>query len=390
MTKPSTAGKKTSTPTAQKREKPKKGLKFDGLKFRQRVTSGPSFVLFHASAMDIDSFADIDPLGPDGSGAQREKNSTRVAAIKTFLSGNPENTIPPAIVIAFAHGKTSFELNKLTVKTTAKSKAGVIVDGQHRLLGALANDKSMEFAVIGLLDCDNVETAFQFLVINNKSSKVVPKHSKALLNRLKGTALIERLKTARLSFDATGIRDVDIVNSSDDSPFMGLIDWTTTTESNRIVQPTAIELTLSYMDGLGIAEFSDRDNLRNTFLEIWKTIKAQWTDLWDKESRLISKVGIYCLTRVVVDMMISWADNDEISINLGDLSHIKAQTTKILGHMDPKFWTAKWAENSKGGFDTTQGRDRVIAALTQLYRNGKNDRKWYTDIQIIDPNISLI
>jgi hypothetical protein len=100
---------------------------------------------------------------------------------------------------------------------------------------------------------------------------------------------------------------------------------------------------------------------------------------------LVSKVGIFCLTRFIADRISQWADSDDLEIEITDLDQIKGLTEKILSHMDAKFWTTPWAERASGGYDTNQGRDRVITALTQLYRNGRREIAWYTDIDIIDP-----
>jgi len=263
--------------------------------------------------------------------------------------------------------------------------AATIVDGQHRLFGIDLYDPNMEVAVVGLLEADLVERAFQFLVINNKSSKVPTTHTKALLAKMKATSLAKRLKGARLSFDAEGIKDVDLVNSDPESPFHNSIDWTTTPQATRFIQATAIELSLSYLSGLQLAEFEDRDIRRSVFLTIWKTVKGTWPKLWKKDSRLVSKVGIFCLTRFIADRISQWADSDELDIEVTDLAEIELQTKKILGYMDQRFWSSPWAEKSSGGYDTNQGRDRVLAALTQLYRNGRKDLDWYTDIDIVDP-----
>jgi DGQHR domain-containing protein len=272
-----------------------------------------------------------------------------------------------------------------TLKIKAGSvKAGAVVDGQHRLYGIAKFDPKVPVAVVGIVDADAVERAFQFLVINNKASKVPATHTKALLAKMSNTTLPERLKTAKLAFDADGIRDIDLVNQDKDSPFYQSIDWTTTPREKRMVPATAIELALDYLGGLGIAEFEDRDTRRSVFLTVWKAIKGEWGPLWIDKSRLISKVGIVCLTRFILDLITSWADNDELEINLTDLDDIKQQTLKIINHMDRKFWTTPWAEKAPGGFDTTQGRDRVLAALVQLHRNGRKDIPWYTDIDIID------
>lgn len=360
---------------------------FPAFKFRQRGNAAPQVVVFCAPVGTIKQFATVDELTPTTRGPQREQKEAKVVAIRKFLDADPKNTIPTALILAFVPGKAKFKsagCGKLSVDWT-DGAAATIVDGQHRLFGIASYDPTMEVAVVGLLDADQVERAFQFLVINNKSSKVPATHTKALLAKMKATPLAKRLKGARLSFDAEGIKDVDLVNSDPDSPFHNSVDWTTTPKANRLVQATAIELSLSYMSGLQLAEFEDRDIRRSVFLTIWRTIKATWPKLWKKESRLLSKVGVFSLTRFVVDRISQWADNDELDIEITDLAEIEVQTKGILGYMDQRFWTAPWADKSSGGFDTNQGRDRVLAALTQLYRNGRKDLDWYTDIDIVDP-----
>jgi len=365
-----------------------KRAEFPAFKFRQRGGTAPEVVVFCAPVGVIMKFAEVEELTPTNNrGPQREQKEARVVAIKKFLDADPKNTIPTALILAFSPGKALFKSTKggsLQVDWEGGA-AATIVDGQHRLFGIDSYDPKMEVAVVGLLNADQVERAFQFLVINNKSSKVPTTHTKALLAKMKSTSLANRLKGARLAFDADGIKDVDLVNSDLESPFYNSIDWTTTPKANRLVQATAIELSLSYMSGLQLAEFEDRDIRRSVFLTIWRTIKAAWPTLWKKESRLVSKVGIFSLTRFVVDRISQWADNDELDIEVTDLAEIEAQTRSILGYMDQRFWTAPWADKSSGGFDTNQGRDRVLAALTKLYRNGRKDLDWYTDIDIVDP-----
>ena len=379
--------KKAIVRRANKKADPVTKADFPAFKFRQRGDAAPEVVVFCASVGMICKFAVVEELTPTTRGPQREQKEARVVAIKKFLDADPKNTIPTAIILAFAPGKATF---KATAGGTlsvdwGNGAAATIVDGQHRLFGIASYDSSMQVAVVGLLDADQVERAFQFLVINNKSSKVPATHTKALLAKMKATPLAKRLKGARLSFDAEGIKDVDLVNSDPESPFYNSVDWTTTPKAQRLVQATGIELCLSYLSGLQLAEFEDRDIRRSVFLTIWKTVRSTWPKLWKKDSRLVSKVGMFCLTRFVVDRISQWADNDELDIEVTDLAEIEAQTKRILGYMDQRFWTAPWADKASGGFDTNQGRERVLNALTQLYRNGRKDLDWYTDIDIVDP-----
>jgi hypothetical protein len=84
-------------------------------------------------------------------------------------------------------------------------------------------------------------------------------------------------------------------------------------------------------------------------------------------------------------MITTWADSEKLEIDILDLEKIEEVTKEIVAEMDVQFWTQPWAEKAAGGFDTNQGRDRVVAALTRLYRNGKRKLPWYTDIDIIEP-----
>jgi DGQHR domain-containing protein len=366
---------------------------YQALRLRQRGTSAPELVLFVAPVKDILSFAKVNELSPSTRGPQREHKEARVQAIARFLAADKTNTIPTAVVLAFGSGSATFKsvssknVGLLRIKADDET-AATIVDGQHRLTGINETDPDMEVAVVALLDANEVERAFQFLVINNKASKVPASHTKALLAKYKDTSLASRLRSARLAFDVDGIKDVDLVNSDKDSPFFKTIDWTTTPKGSRMVQATAIELSLDYLGGLGVPEYEDRDVRRSVFLTIWKTIRSDWKTLWKKECRLISKVGIVCLTRFIADRITNWADSDELNIEVTDLGEIETQTRKIIQYMDQKFWTTPWAEKAQGGFDTNQGRERIVQAITQLYRNGKRQISWYTDIEIIDRSLA--
>lgn len=368
---------------------------YDAYLFRQRGSTGPSCVIFSAPAKEVLKWADVDTLGHKTTGHQRERKEARVEAIAKFLKSDPSNTIPSAVIIAFTSGCTEFvcadEKKKGTcgvLKILVDKKSGSIVDGQHRIFGINEFDPEMRVPIVGILEANPVERAFQFLVINNKSSKVPATHTKALLAEMKGTKLADRLKGARVAFDAEGINDIDLVNTDPESPFFETIDWTKTPTEKRLVPATAIELSLDYLGGLGLSEFDDRDVRRSVFLTIWKTIRQEYADYWKCDSKLLSKVGIICLTRFIIDRITNWADSDDLDIEITELNVIETQTKKILKHMDPRFWTTPWAEKAHGGFDTNQGRDRVLSAITQLYRNGRRDLAWYSDIDIIDRSLA--
>jgi len=366
---------------------------FPAMSYKQRGEKGPQLVIFVAPVKEILKFATVNALSPSARGPQREQKEARVDAISKFLLADQENTIPTAVILAFDKGMASYtpsipaQMGELRIKGGQKH-AATIVDGQHRLVGINLANPDMEVGVVAIIDASPVEQAFQFLVINNKSSKVPPTHTKALLAKMKNTDLPKRLRSAKLAFDIEGINDVDLVNSDKDSPFYQTIDWTTTPIAKRMVQATSIELSLAYLESLGLPDFDDRDVRRSVFLVIWRTIKNTWPELWIKDSRLVSKVGVVCMTRYISNLIANWADNEELDITITDLEQVEEQTEKIIQYMDQDFWSTPWAEKAQGGFDTNQGRDRVLQALTQLYRNGKRGIPWWTDIDIIDRSLT--
>lgn len=376
--------------TEKKKKRKKKAFEYHAMSFSQRSGKAPKLVLLYAPVKEVLQWATVEKLGPKSSGPQRERREAKVTAIKKFLDIDARNIIPTAVVLAFREGTAKFvrdstdhNAGELTIKNDGGS-AATIVDGQHRLYGIAQYDEKTPVAIVGLLDTTDAERAFQFLVINNKSSRVPAAHTKALIARMKSTDLSARLTAAKVALDVEGVKDVDVVNTDKESPFYKTIDWPTTPQNKRLVQATAIELSLDYLGGLGIMEFEDRDVRRIVFQTIWSRVKDEWPRCWVEGSKLISKVGIICLTRFIADRITNWADSDDIEIEITDLDQIEEQTGKIVKYMDERFWTAPWAEKASGGFDTNQGRERVVAAIRQLYRNGRNELEWYSDIDIID------
>ena len=366
---------------------------YDALRFRQRGSDAPTLVMFSAPVKDLSTWAVVDQLGPRSRGPQREQREAKTRAVARFMSDDSRNTIPTAVILAFREGAARFQGQSGADRKVAGGRLQIqigtepvasIVDGQHRIYGIKEFDASTHVAVVGLLDADEMERAFQFLVINNKSSRVAASHTKALLAKLQNTGLVDRLRAARIAFDVEGVNDVALVNSAKDSPFYHTIDWTTTPAAKRMIPATAIEASLEYLGGISVAEFDDRDVRRSVFLTIWAVIHSEWKDLWAQGSRLISKVAIICLTRFIIDRITNWADSDDLQVDVADLGQIESLTKKIIRFMDKRFWTVPWAEKAQGGFDTAQGRERVLTAITQLYRNGKKDLPWNTDIEILE------
>ena len=79
-------------------------------------------------------------------------------------------------------------------------------------------DPALQVNVVAILGANDMEKAFQFLVINNKATKVSMDHIRALALQYEEAALKTRLETARLTLDPN-VGYVGLVNNEEDSPF---------------------------------------------------------------------------------------------------------------------------------------------------------------------------
>jgi len=181
-------------------------ISIKGLAFRQRQNREcPEFLLFNCTASELLLWCDIDRLEARPGGQQRKKSDTKIRSIKRFFD-NPCNTIPTAVVVSvdLPNGfsrevwendvvEIGFALNE------GDSKPGLIIDGQHRLLGMLECNEALKISVTAILTNDQNEPAFQFLIINNKAARVSTDHVKAILAEQQDDGLTRRLRAARLS-----------------------------------------------------------------------------------------------------------------------------------------------------------------------------------------------
>lgn len=312
---------------------------------------------------------------------QRRENSAKRRQITKFFD-DPLNTIPTAVIIALDGSKVSSSNDVVTIPTgQADRKAGLVIDGQHRLLGISDYDKSIKLPVVAIMDASDEEKAFQFLVINNKGSKVSQNHIKALSLAFKKRILAARLKSAKIALDNDRLLHVDILNTSSESPFLNRIDFPTTKGKLKKIVPESFEKALQHIESLNLPKLEDADIQRDFFVNIWRQISKDWGGaIFVDACKLTEKVGVICMTRYIVDRLAAMADIEDFDLDLSDLEEVARQVEKLLKRQTLDFWNAKW----KGaGYDTALGHTKVLEALTRISRNLKEGREWDTDIDIL-------
>lgn len=355
---------------------------------RQRIGEEVApFFTFFAPASEILAWSSVDRIRDQGTGFQRIANPSRVRGVVRFFSQDRRNTIPTAIILTLKLPKDSLpSVNKdptfqtlsfdVAEGVTSRDKPGLVIDGQHRLEGANGFDPSTLLPVVALINPTDLETAFQFLVINNKSARVPPDHIHKLALNYSEEGLESRLRTARLSLKRN-FALVGQVDEEDGSPFKNLVRWPTPSASERPVVPAAIDVALRYIQDQQLQPLmDDNDALLEFFYAMWNTIKNTWDDVWmNSESTLLSKVGVVCLTQYLTDSLAKAYEWGEV--DLTNLDQIVKRTAFLLTNQERSFWTLGWKE---GGLDTLAGRQLVIDDLTRIARNRRGGLPWHEEL----------
>lgn len=382
---------------------PQESRQYCAFTVAQRAAPAPRVCLLYAPVKEVLEWALIAPLGPaNRAGVQRQTVDSRVKGIQRYFNMDPRNIIPTSIVIAFspdtvqvtdvalAPGQAACAgISRVTVTWNSDlkdgsrtSRPGYVIDGQHRLKGIERFNADTLIPIVAILEADNDETAFQFLVINNKASKVPTDHVRALLTLKADEAqLEERLKSARLSLNQN-YESVGFADSDDDSPFRGLIKWPL--NQNGYVVPTAIEISIENIRRHGAkTDLSEPEPAQAFFRAIWTVIHAKWGDIWNPDSKLLSKVAIICLTEFFTMNLMIWARHPKSELDITNEDDVKENAEGILESLDPQFFTADWASSS---YDTGAGRQQIRDAIEAMYKNITAGEPWYEGVTVIDPN----
>jgi DGQHR domain-containing protein len=363
------------------------------IKQQRDLASVPKFALFSCPAGQILQWAAVRRREDDPDGPQRRLSRAKINGIKRFLNLDGRNCIPPAVTLTLRIENT--QMQQLEGTDPADSifvlefsveddvadadKPGIVIDGQHRLFGMSEFDPNLPVNVVALLNAEDMETAFQFLVINNKSTKVSSDLIRTLALDYQNDELAERLRTARLTLD-DNLKYVGLMDSDTQSPFAGHITLVTHTgdEDNRFVSPSAIENAVSSIQRKNVKELGNEDALCDFFYAIWRPTIEKWPELWNAESKLTHKVSVVAFTMFVTEALISKYDWDELDVT--NAEEVAETTNRILANLTPEFWTCEW--NIKIS-DAKAVRDKIIESLTQISRNIRSDATWNEDVEIV-------
>jgi DGQHR domain-containing protein len=372
--------------------------------YKQRGTAEALFCLCTVLVGELRLWARVDRLTPENrQGVQRARKDARVDAIEDFLKVDERNTIPTSIVVALPVTAATFgavdvqavgttpQAVTLTITTQdALPPPGLIIDGQHRMDGMAQFDANMPVNLVAIVGPSDDEVAFQFVVINNKVSKVAPEHIKALKIGYSAANLDARLrKSARMKSSGEPAY-LDQIDTQDDSPFKGRLKWPRNDDDPKRAIPTnAFEMAMHYISRQRIDQTASSDPnpdfVVRFFIEVWKVVAEKWAESWaDPVGKLTTKVGIICMTEFLVDAMVSWSTTPGQQIDLTDLNQVRELTAAALDQLEPALWTSEW---NAASLDTSSGRAKVIETLKTIQRNKRKGLPWDSKVPLVDSNL---
>ena len=372
-----------------------KAFQYYVLQYRQRGQVSSPFVVFHASASEVAAWADVDRLEPNNpTGAQRPLRELKVKKVQRFLGANARNTIPTAVVVALDQAAVKFEGNAdgngggehgfLTIEVRPGRKPGLIIDGQHRVHGIKSFQPDMHLNIVAIIGGDDMERAFQFVVINNSATKVPKTHIQALNLQFDPEKLNKRLlESAGVTLGLTEQKYDDLQSLDVAQPFLHLIDWPT--NKDGFVQARAIQGALAETreraSSLGIEDLE-----RDVFLAMWQVIKSMYPKaVWDRYpgSRLLQNVSIVALTVFLLETMVARQRMADVPVDFSDTQEIADVVRRVLGRVPAEFWTTDWKLTE---LDTSSGRQKLLDELGMIDSNVRYGRPWFENLTLIDPS----
>ena len=376
-----------------------------GFKIQQRKSPhSPSLFIFASNARDINEWATINRLKDRSGGTQRRLSESRVRAIHKFFSENEINTTPTGIIIAFKPGRTNFspfDIGKVSCENDfiqwgtlsfdfdpevpVQERPAFVVDGQHRLIGmSQFMGEDLPVLVSAILDADDTEQAFQFIVINNKVSRVPTDLIRSLLVDFNENDLDARLKTARISMYQQAML-VATVDEDSESPFYHMVKWDIRGDNvNLAIKPQAIESGFSYIRHVFPRLDEDEDSLIDFFFGIWLGIKNVYEELWNNtDNRLFENAGFKTFTSYITDqiaVLVRSGINVVNVVNIYDPKSVTNFAETIAKQVPVDFWKSTWIGKS---LDTSSGRELIDDQINKIRQNIIDDLPWWTNLTIV-------
>lgn len=401
-----------------------KNVSYFGCRVRQRKGNKPAMFVFIARASEVAAWAGIRRVQDTRKGTQRIHRPPRSRAITRFLEVDDSNTIPNNLLLAFLPGVATFAAVNLddcssedlenrcgdrvewgvisfayTSNAPEHRRPALIVDGQHRLKGISAyGAEDLPIFSIALLDASVEEQAFQFIVINNKSTRVPSDNVKAIISNMDEARVRDRLLKSGVSYGrmTPALKEADTLRNS---PFRGMLKWPNNDTDDGVIPLTAIEQMLRYVTTAFSNVFdTDEDSPLDVLFVIWFVLAKRYKELWHKSnpatvasvdknepegedstpsSRFMSKVNLTALNEFVIDRLkILWETG---YLDLFEDADLTTKVEDIASRLPVDFWNSTWVRLA----DNSAFKNMLKNDLVRLTENAIRKQKWHEGVKVL-------
>jgi len=384
-----------------------------GFLLKQREdNNSPLFFIFYARVKDVKLWAGTKRTADFPDGTQRNLRIPRIKAISRFLGSSPINTIPNNILLAFQPDRVTLReyddallqcLGTESIYNQCENhlhwgiinfdfdpeaqeheKIALIVDGQHRLIGMSEfQSEDLPVLIVAMLNASVEEQAFQFIVINNKAVKAPVDNVKSIIaENYDDTSLKDRLMNCGVTYGNSSplLKDVDDL---DISPFKHLLKWSHNREGEQLVELTTIEQNVNYISDVFNFLDEDEDSLKSLFFAIWRSVKAQYPNLWGRNNKFMTKVNLNAFNEFIVQILkVAWTSFSYVDIYNPD--DIEVKVSRYINPIPENFWLRKWSIKIQ---DNSNVREMIKRDLSTIIENVRLNRQW--DHELLLPTQEL-
>ncbi len=224
-------------------DSPVLGMTIDSERLRYVATEALTHMRGRLSPTELESLEDVPPAAEP---IEYESNHVLESAIQIAqMARDPEEFVS-------VHAIPDDEVRELIEALEALCRPALVVDGQHRLLGAALADVTILLPVVLLPHASWVDQVFQFVLINEAAKKV----DTSLLTDIFGNSLTpdeqdevrNRLTASKIDVEAR-IAAV-VADQHPDSPFKGLVKV-------NLGGPVPVDLTKGFLTEATIRQLID-------------------------------------------------------------------------------------------------------------------------------------
>lgn len=314
--------------------------------------NGRGLYLFFAPAKELFEFVSINQKVEDADGGyQRAASPARTRAITRYVEAG--NNIPLSILVTLDKTRAKFSDGKIEI---AKEKSsGWVIDGQHRLIGAMQASKQIMLPVAAFIGLGDEEQIQQFVTIN-KEAKGVPTSLYY--------SLLKNLPPKHSPADMAKERAADIalqLRSDETSPFAGRIVSTTAPKAGQLSLVNFVRKIAPIVKEdtglLGTYSLEEQSKIINNFYLAARNVFGKTFDAND--SVFFQTVGFGGMFNFF-STLFSYTLKEHKAFTVADVT----KALSIIEHVDPLLW-------KKGGSGSAAeiaiGKDLVeeLRELTQ-------------------------